>query len=137
MFRNAIWGVCRAARFQTVVVTCAVVGAGGAATTIFPSIHPDFADAHEAANRWTYPFACCKGDPEDGDCQRIPYAAVKNRPNGFVVTLYPGDHHRITRRHKFLIPYGNEIVSGDRDYHLCLHPTEEDVNCFFAPPEGV
>ncbi|MER9895676.1 hypothetical protein NKJ40_27075 [Mesorhizobium sp. M0119] len=73
-------------------------------TALFSSIHPDFADAHEAANRWTYPFACCKGDPEDGDCQRIPYAAVKTRPNGFVVTLYPGDHHRIT--------------------------TEEDVNCF-------
>ncbi|WYL52385.1 hypothetical protein WHT83_17760 [Aminobacter sp. P9b] len=124
------------ARFRTGDATGSLVGSVVVATALILAIHHDQTQAHGADTGWTYPPACCKGDPAGGDCQRIPNAAVKTRPNGFVVTLYPGDHRRITRRQTFLIPYGNEIASGDRDYHICLHPTEEDVNCFFAPPDG-
>ena len=95
------------------------------------------ADAHSAKTGWAYPPACCKGDKVSGDCERIPNTAVKAGQRGFTVLLYPGDHRRVTSRQTFLIPYGNEIPSGDGDFHICLHPTETDANCFFAPPDGV
>ena len=58
------------------------------------------------------------------------------RRHGYSVSLYPGDHALATRRHRFVIAYGDEMPSGDSDYHICLHPTEDHVNCFFAPPDG-
>lgn len=36
----------------------------------------------------------------------------------------------------FLIPYGNELPSGDDNFHICLYPNEYHVNCFFAPSQG-
>lgn len=95
------------------------------------------ADAHQTATGWTYPPACCKNNTVTGDCQKIPSIAVRTGPNGFTVLLRPGDHRLVTRRQVFLIPYGDEIPSGDRDFHICLHPTEDHANCFFAPPDGV
>lgn len=123
-------------RFRTRDAIGNLLGSVAVATALVLAINHDQAQAHGADTGWTYPPACCGGDPIEGDCQRIPYAAVKTRLNGFVVTLYPGDHCQITRRQTFLIPYGNEIASGERDYHICLHPTKRDANCFFAPPDG-
>jgi hypothetical protein len=62
---------------------------------------------------------------------------MRKGPKGFSVFLHPGDHYLATRNHLFFVPYGDEIQSGDDDYHVCLHPTENDLNCFFAPPENV
>jgi hypothetical protein len=93
-------------------------------------------DAHTARRGWTYPPACCKGTAAGGDCQAIPHSAVKKGSRGYTVFLHPGDHRLITRQHLFFIPYGNTIPSGDENYHICLHPTEDNVNCFFAPPEN-
>jgi hypothetical protein len=94
------------------------------------------ADAHQAGTTWAYPLACCKSTGIGGDCQRVPGARVKERQNGYVIRLFPGDHPKVTREHIFLIPYGDEIPSGDDDFHVCLHPTEDYLNCFFAPPSG-
>ncbi|MDK1490379.1 hypothetical protein QN219_09945 [Sinorhizobium sp. 7-81] len=94
-------------------------------------------EAHPTASDWTYPPACCKGDHSTGDCQAIPGRDVSKGRHGFTVVLHPGDHHLVTKKQRFLIPYGDEIPSGDNDYHICLHPTEEHMNCFFAPPDGV
>jgi hypothetical protein len=91
-------------------------------------------DAHEAKSGWTYPQACCLGNDVGGDCEAIPSSDVTKVPRGFAVILHPGDHHLVSRNHHFLIPYGDAIPSGDGEYHICLHPTEFDVNCFFAPP---
>lgn len=96
-----------------------------------------YASAHQTGSGWTYPPACCKGDHVGGDCQRIPDSDVATGPHGFSVLLHPGDHHLVTRNQLFLIPYGDEIPSGDGDFHICLHPTEDHVNCFFAPPNHV
>ncbi|WP_244919907.1 hypothetical protein [Rhizobium grahamii] len=56
---------------------------------------------------------------------------------GYSIILHPGDHFRATRLHLFFVPYGDELPSGDGDFHVCLHPTEDYLNCFFAPPSDV
>lgn len=94
------------------------------------------ADAHQARAHWKYPPACCKGNEVRGDCEPIPRAEIRKGPKGFSVHLHAGDHHLATREHWFFVPYGNELPSGDSDFHICLHPTEDYVNCFFAPPDG-
>ncbi|WEX86354.1 hypothetical protein PZN02_002632 [Sinorhizobium garamanticum] len=98
---------------------------------------PSYGDAHPARSGWTYPRACCQGSEVGGDCERIPGASVRKGPHGFSIILHPGDHHLVTKDHMFQIPYGDEIPSGDSDFHICLHPTEDHMNCFFAPPDGV
>lgn len=92
---------------------------------------------HDADGGWSYPMACCKGTMIGGDCQVVPSNRVARSKRGFSVTINPGDHPLATRSHEFFIPYGNEMPSGNKHYHICLHPTEDDVNCFFAPPDGV
>lgn len=94
------------------------------------------ASAHETHSGWTYPPACCRGDKNVGDCQEIPDSSVHTGPEGFRVLLRPGDHHLVTRQQSFRISYGDTIPSGDGRYHICLHPTEDHANCFFAPPYG-
>lgn len=92
--------------------------------------------AHEPDSAWTYPPACCRGDKNGGDCQEIPDARVRTAPDGYREHLNPGDHHLVTRQQLFRISYGDAIPSGDGHYHICLHPTEDHANCFFAPPYG-
>jgi hypothetical protein len=94
---------------------------------------PTQASAHDPGPDWTYPPACCRGDRVTGDCQKIPSGSVREDRQGFIVILQPGDHHAVTTIHRFTVPYGREIPSGDGNYHACLHPTEADMNCFFAP----
>jgi hypothetical protein len=96
----------------------------------------EISDAHQSAKGWTYPPACCKAHEVGGDCEAIPSVTVRRGPRGFSVFLHPGQHHLVTHNHLFFIPYGNELPSGDGNYHICLHPTENYVNCFFAPPES-
>lgn len=92
------------------------------------------ASAHQAASGWRYPKACCHGDIEHGECQAIPERAVTENGGGWSIVLEPGDHRKVTHRNRYFVPYGSEIPSGDRNYHICLHPTEEHENCFFVPP---
>lgn len=95
------------------------------------------ASAHQAASGWTYPPACCHGDAEHGECQAIPERAVKENGGGWSIVLEPGDHRKVTHRNRYFVPYGSEIRSGDGNYHICLHPTEEHENCFFVPPDAM
>ncbi|WP_088674757.1 hypothetical protein [Rhizobium sp. R339] len=90
-------------------------------------------DAHQADSGWTYPPACCNAHD---DCAAISAQDIRRGPRGFSVFLRAGAHHLATKPHLFFIPYGNEILSGDGRYHICLHPTENDVNCFFSPPDS-
>ena len=109
-------------------MVCAVV-----ALSVAPA---GVAAAHDASTNWTYPPACCKGDEAGGDCESIPNSTVRSGPDGYSVLLNPGDHHLATKRHLFKIPYDSVIPSGDSHFHICLHPTEDHPNCFFAPPDG-
>ncbi|ODT05485.1 MAG: hypothetical protein ABS58_15535 [Mesorhizobium sp. SCN 65-20] len=88
------------------------------------------ASAHQASTGWPYPLACC----HDGDCATIPGRAVTEGHGGWNIDLLPGDHPRVTHRNRYFVPYGSEIPSQDREFHICLHPTEEQENCFFVPP---
>ena len=108
-----------------------------AATAAILASMSDRTDAHEAESGWTYPPACCKSDQLHRDCDAIPTLDVRPGHRGFSVFLRAGDHPLATRPHLFFIPYGDEIPSGDGRYHICLHPTENDVNCFFAPPGNI
>jgi hypothetical protein len=92
---------------------------------------------HPRSHHWMYPPACCHGDENSGECDRIPANTVTEVDGGWIVLLGPGDHRKVTSRHRFFIPYGDELPSGDADYHICLHPTESDENCFFVPPGAV
>lgn len=109
-------------KFTLLVAAAAIVG--------FRS----YGDAHPFRSGWTYLPACCRGSEAGGDCERIPGASVRKGPRGI---LHPGDHHLVTKDHIFQVPYGGEIPSGDSDFHICLHPTEDHMNCFFAPPPMV
>ena len=94
------------------------------------------AHAHHAPSGFTYEPYCCNGDDESGDCQQISSKTVRPSREGYEVTLLPGDHKLVTRRHVFLIPQAQTRESPDGAYHLCLFPNEDTVRCFYAPPLG-
>lgn len=98
---------------------------------------PMNARTHPASPGWTYPPACCQGSARSGECHRLPSSHVKKGRNGFSILVHPGEHPIVTKRQQFLVPYGSELPSGDGDFHICLYPTQDHVNCFFAPPDGV
>jgi hypothetical protein len=94
-------------------------------------------EAHRAVGGWTYPPACCKSSDVGGHCEAIPSTNVKRTAQGFLIFIRPADHHLATRYHSFFVPYGDELPSGDENYHICLYPTEDYLTCFFAPPDAV
>lgn len=121
---------CRHLQAQPLMQCCAsVLLALPAISAISPP-----AWAHQAASGWSYPPACCHGDIESGECQAIPGTSVREQNGGWTIVLEPGDHRKVTHRNRYFVPYGSEIPSGDGDFHICLHPTEEHQNCFFVPP---
>jgi hypothetical protein len=122
------------ARFRAGDATGSLVGSVVVAIALFPAIHQ--AQAHEAGTGWTYPPECCKGDALSGECQRIPNRSVEKGPRGFLVALGRGDHPRVMWPELFLIPCGDELPSGDSNFHICLHSMGGVVYCFFAPPDG-
>lgn len=93
--------------------------------------------AHDADRSWSYPPACCHGDMVTGECGSIPSMTVTPQADGYVIILRPGDHQKVTRQNRYFVPYDSVIPSGDDRFHICLHPTEEHENCFFAPSEAM
>ena len=37
----------------------------------------------------------------------------------------------------YFAPYDSVIPSGNDNFHICLHPTEEHANWFFAPAHAI
>jgi len=66
----------------------------------------------------------------------IPASTVKVVAGGFEVTLLPGQHRKVTKPQTYFITHKNARHSKDSDFHICLYPTEDRVQCFFAPPFG-
>jgi hypothetical protein len=94
------------------------------------------ATAHEAHSGFKYERYCCNGDDQTGDCQMIPMRTVKITPDGYVVSLGPGDHRLVTRKHVFNWSQAQVRHSDDGEYHLCLYPNEDTPRCFYAPDMG-
>lgn len=94
---------------------------------------------HLAVSGWVYPANCCS----DFDCAEIPKEKVVVEPEGYRVTLYPGDHHFIKVGMWFFIPHGDQKIrdSPDGKYHICIskpmvrRPWVTHVICFFRPPQ--
>jgi hypothetical protein len=85
------------------------------------------ARAHEAPSGWSYPVQCCS----NRDCAEIPASRVKESPQGYRVTLVPGDHDFVKAQTSWLIPYEKTKPSPDGVYHICISPTMTML-CFFA-----
>lgn len=98
------------------------------------------ADAHDAMptaaqpEGWRYDAACCHGNTVNGDCQAIPNSTVTPIPGGFSITLRPGEHRLVTKPHSYTIEQSKVRESRDGRYHACLYPTEDKLQCFYAPP---
>ncbi|RRN68748.1 hypothetical protein EIQ31_19690 [Agrobacterium deltaense] len=92
--------------------------------------------AHESHKGFKYESYCCNGDAETGDCQMIPTRSVRVTSDGYEVSLAPGDHRMVTRRHVFNWSQSQARRSEDGEYHLCLFPDEDTPRCFYAPDMG-
>ena len=88
--------------------------------------------AHEAPSGWTYPLACCSNK----DCTRISPDRVRETPDGYAVTIHPGDHDFVTDGPvSYLVPYDSVQDAPDGDYHICINP-QLTLLCFFAGARG-
>jgi hypothetical protein len=88
--------------------------------------------AHQAPTGWAYPFECCAGI----DCAEIPANAVKETPDGYRVTLSPGEHPMVKAPFAAVVPYASARSAPDGAYHICLS-AQLKVLCFFAGSRGV
>jgi hypothetical protein len=76
------------------------------------------AQAHE----W-YSAQCCSGT----DCAPVRVRNVEITPNGYFVTLEPGDHPLVIRRTTAFLPFNSPRIqqSQDYDYHVCASATRQ------------
>jgi hypothetical protein len=88
--------------------------------------------AHQAPSGWAYPIECCAGI----DCAEVPAGAVKETPQGYRVTLSPGEHPMVKAPFAAVVPYASTRPAPDGAYHICLNP-QLKVLCFFAGSRGV
>lgn len=121
--------------------TLAIIAVG---TLVVPALlYPVPAYPHEATSTagqplgWAYPWSCCSGQ----DCGPIPESAVKERPDGYHVTILPGQHPMVkTRAFSTVVPYKVARDAPDGGFHLCLKPeTVPDAQrflCFYRGPKG-
>jgi hypothetical protein len=79
---------------------------------------------------------CCNGNGETGDCAPIPASDVSITKNGYRIVLKPGDHPGVHVTHVFIRSFSSARMSTDGQYHACLFPTEYQLRCFYAPPQG-
>lgn len=93
--------------------------------------------AHKAPTGWAYPTSCCWAPAQGrvGDCAEIPTDSVKEGPNGYQVTLSPGDHPMVTEGVSFIVAYADAQTSPDGLYHVCFR-RDMSARCFFAGARG-
>jgi hypothetical protein len=104
--------------------------------TVVMIVYASCVTAHEAHTGWKYESYCCNGNEQTGDCQMIPTRSVRVTQGGYEVSLAPGDHRLVTRKHLFKWSQGETRRSQDGEYHLCLYPNEDTPRCFYAPDMG-
>lgn len=90
--------------------------------------------AHESHTGMKYEAYCCNGNSNTGDCQDIPFSSVRIMSDGYEITIEPGQHRLVTKRHVFKVAFQVARQSTDNEYHLCLYPNEDTFRCLYAPP---
>ena len=95
------------------------------------TLQPPCVHAHQAPSGWSYSVQCCSGI----DCDEIPASAVKETPEGYAITLRPGQHVMVKAPFATVVPYATARPAPDGAYHICLSPALK-VLCFFAGPRG-
>lgn len=92
------------------------------------------ARAHQAPSGWTYDAACCS----TMDCAPVPASSVIATPDGWRVTLEPGEHPLVKRRAEWLVPYGSskEKPSPDGAFHACVGAKTGVLFCLYRPEMG-
>lgn len=100
------------------------------------------ASAHEAITGWNYDQKCC----HNRDCHHIPAETVQATPDGWLVTLNPGDHPLVKASTQRLFRYVDSdpsndytapkeaMESGDAEFHACV--VNGTIICFYAAPMG-
>ncbi|WP_265518942.1 hypothetical protein [Nitratireductor luteus] len=99
---------------------------GAAAKLGVTRAHPhDAPPSAMAQDGWTYPYACCS----DKDCREVAGAAVRERPEGYVIQA-TGE----------VISYQDRRVrhSPDGLFHICTVAGLETSRtiCLFVPPRA-
>jgi len=93
------------------------------------------AAAHQAMSGWSYPYECCSGV----DCAELAPAAIRETPDGYLVTVVPGGHPMwpVTKPGplQLAVPYRDARPSPDGRFHLCIDQTGKRL-CFFAAIGG-
>jgi hypothetical protein len=92
--------------------------------------------AHQAPSGWAYPYECCSNQ----DCARVAPESVRERRGGWHVTVLPGTHPQVPAGAPAVmvfVPVNEARPSPDGEWHICLHPSDKRLLCFFNPPGGV
>ena len=86
---------------------------------------PSLAAAHDAPSGWSYDLACCY----NRDCRPISSSAVREGPDGYVITI---DNETV--------PYTDTRIKDSPDglYHWCTVDGRDDGRtiCLYVPPRG-
>lgn len=81
--------------------------------------------AHDAPSGWSYDAACCF----DRDCRPISSSAVKEGPDGYLITI---DNETV--------PYTDTRIKDSPDglFHWCTVDGRDDGRtiCLYVPPRG-
>lgn len=117
---------------RSAAVTALSIGLGGGLAYL--AVGPAW--PHQTASGMIFDARCCRGNSITGDCQPIPASSVTPIDGGLQITLAPGDHPLVTRVHVFQIEQGKVLPSTDGRYYACLWPSEDHLQCLYAPPTG-
>lgn len=93
-----------------------------AAVIVLPALP---ATAHDAPTGWHYDLACC----QNRDCRPISSSAVKEGPDGYLITI---DNETV--------PYKDGRIKDSPDglFHWCTVDGRDDGRtiCLYVPPRG-
>lgn len=110
---------------------------------------------HPTTGHGFYSGYCCSGYTQrngiaTGDCAVIEPEHVQVTPDGYLVTLEPGDHPTVRRRLQRLFRYPDADPSndrtpgspeamppGDENFHACVLPNSQELRCLYSALSGV
>lgn len=76
------------------------------------------AHGHEAPSGWEYDIGCCSNQ----DCAELRADAVRETPDGYILTVGPKDNNQLLREHVIEIRHGDHRLRKSKDEfnHACF-----------------